>query len=295
VPPDWSYFPTTASTSQFDAPEPEPGPAVPPVPLPPTLGRSVPVRGIAVALVLGLAVAGVVLDRQRPAVATAAVYPLSTSVASGADGWTASFVDDAGRPARWDPCRPVHYVVSWGAAPASARPDLAAALTRLEAASGLQFVDDGATTEPPRRSRPAFDRRRWGSAWAPLLIAWAGAAETDIPLSGGRDGVTVAVAVPSATGGGSIVTGQVVINTDLPLPSGFGPGQTEGEVVLHELGHAVGLGHVEDPAQIMYPMTSPGIAEYGAGDQAGLAALGAAAGCHRAPTPRPLQIADPIR
>lgn len=46
------------------------------------------------------------------------------------------------------------------------------------------------------------------------------------------------------------------------------------EVMLHELGHLVGLAHVKDATQVMYPNTRP-LAHYSAGDKAGLAILGA--------------------
>jgi hypothetical protein len=45
----------------------------------------------------------------------------------------------------------------------------------------------------------------------------------------------------------------------------------------------VGLNHVLDPTQVMYPQTTNGESTFGAGDRAGLAALGAPAGCHPAP------------
>jgi hypothetical protein len=45
-------------------------------------------------------------------------------------------------------------------------------------------------------------------------------------------------------------------------------------VVLHELGHLVGLDHVTAANQLMYPQSQPGVVDFGAGDLTGLAALG---------------------
>ena len=160
--------------------------------------------------------------------------------ASAQAGWGPSYVDSLGRPARWNPCAPIHYVVQTRWAPATGRADIAAALAQLSAASGLAFIDDGDTDEVPLRSRAAFQPDRYGERWAPLLIGWVPQNETDLGLGSGVQGVTVAVAL-SGKEGGSIVTGQVALDADHRLPGGFGPGATEGEVLLHELAHAVGL------------------------------------------------------
>jgi hypothetical protein len=210
-----------------------------------------------------------------------------TTAAVAAAGWSPSYVDKNGRPARWDPCLPIHYVVQTQWMPTGGRDDLAAALARLSKASGLAFVDDGDTDELPSTTRAAYQPARYGKRWAPLLDGWVPADRTDLGLGHGVAGVTIAVAIPGPKGG-SIVTGQVALDADHRLPAGFGPGATEGEVFLHELAHAVGLGHVLDPTQVMYPQTTNSESQYGAGDRAGLAALGRPAGCHPAPAPRQL-------
>lgn len=210
-----------------------------------------------------------------------------TTAAIASAGWSPSYVDREGRPARWDPCAAIHYVVQTQGMPTGGRADLAAALARISKASGLQFTDDGDTDELPGRGRAAYQPARYGKRWAPLLVAWVPPARSDLGLGDRVAGVTVAVAIPGPKGG-SIVTGQVALNAEHRLPPGFGPGATEGEVLLHELAHAVGLGHVLDPTQVMYPQTTNSESQYGAGDRAGLAALGRPAGCHPAPAPRKL-------
>ena len=45
-------------------------------------------------------------------------------------------------------------------------------------------------------------------------------------------------------------------------------------VIQHELGHLVGLDHVDDPTQIMNPTDNPDVTDFAAGDLHGLAELG---------------------
>jgi hypothetical protein len=213
-----------------------------------------------------------------------------SEAAPASTGWQAGYVDEHGRPGRWDPCTPVRYVVQTGWIPHEGRRDLHEALRRLTEASGLRFVDEGDTDEMPSRQRRAYQPERYGERWAPLLVAWVPAPATDLGLGQGVQGLSVAVAV-AGTAGPSLVSAQVVLDAERRLASGFGPGTTDGEVLLHELAHAVGLGHVLDPTQVMYPQTTHSESEFGAGDRAGLAAVGAAAGCHPAPSPRPLRLA----
>lgn len=241
-------------------------------------------------VVLGFVAAAAVsaTSKVQAVVALGDVIPVEEP-APAAAGWSAGYVDQDGNPGRWDPCQPIPFVVQAGWIPDAGRADLAEALRRLTEASGLRFVDEGDTDELPSRDRPAYQPERYGQRWAPLLVGWVPAELTDVGLGGGVQGVSAAVAVPG-TGGPSLVSGQVVLDASNRLASGFGAGTTDGEVLLHELAHAVGLGHVLDPTQVMYPQTTSSESVFGAGDRAGLAAVGASAGCHPAPAARPLRL-----
>ncbi|MCW2749121.1 MAG: hypothetical protein JWR83_231 [Aeromicrobium sp.] len=77
--------------------------------------------------------------------------------------------------------------------------------------------------------------------------------------------------------GHTIVAGRVQLvaapTNGLPAP-GLGPGEF-GTVLAHELGHVIGLDHVNDPTEIMNPSLQPNKdAEYASGDLAGLQRLG---------------------
>ena len=188
-------------------------------------------------------------------------------------------------PVRFNPCEPIHYVLNAALAPPGAVDDLQEAIRRLEAASGLTFVNDGASNERAEISRPRSQPERYGPRWAPVLIAWDHGERFRMDVTNPAGGQSAPVNTVS-------VTGLLIVNVDAladgrPLANGFGEGTTWGRVFMHELGHIVGLGHVARSDQLMFAElgVQRGPAEYHAGDLAGLRLIGREAGC--LPTPAP--------
>lgn len=184
--------------------------------------------------------------------------------------------DGSGRPVRWDPCRPIHYVIRTDGATPAGLAAVRAAIVRVEQVTGLRFTDDGTTDEAPRADRPVMDRGRYGDRWSPVLIGWTDPEE--FPSMNGYAGL----GGPESVGGGSpgqrrYVTGVVLLNRSHLAEIehwDHGPQRVEA-VVRHEFAHLVGLDHVEDPAELMYPRPSGSPADYAAGDLRGLVALSA--------------------
>jgi hypothetical protein len=218
-----------------------------------------------------------------------AIAPLFEGTEEAAPGPGFQFLDrtDQGTPTRWNPCEPIHYVVNATLAPPGSIDDVYEAVRRMSEATGIAFVYEGPTDEEPSIYRDVYQLDRYGDRWAPVLIAWADPDDTDIPFERG-DRVAAGVAVPviPPTRLEDIyVSGWVAINADDPNPPGFGfPGQ-QGPVILHELGHLMGLGHVRTPGELMHP-EGGGVVDFGSGDREGLHRLGAEGGC--------LQVMEPI-
>jgi hypothetical protein len=89
---------------------------------------------------------------------------------------------------------------------------------------------------------------------------------------GVRGAYGVAMPVTTRLDAEQFVSGIVVINASAGLEGGFDRAPSVGTVLQHELGHAVGLGHILDPFQLMSPV--PVVTDWGRGDLAGLEELG---------------------
>ena len=177
-------------------------------------------------------------------------------------------------PVTYDPCAPIHVVVNERTAVPGADGIVRQAVESVSDATGLSFVLDGRTQRRPDDERRTTADPDGVRSWRPVLIAWSDPEETPA-LKGMVAGVGGSTAV-RRDGHEWFVTGGVTL--DGPqlrhlLRSDAGRTSVRA-VVMHELGHLVGLDHVKDRGELMYATGSEDVTDWGPGDRAGLAALG---------------------
>lgn len=188
-----------------------------------------------------------------------------------------SFLTTLSPVPHWNPCAPVRFLVNDAAKPGAAD-DAREAAWRLGQAAGLAFEYQGTTSFVPTSSQPA-------PAGTDLVVAFVTHEQTDAwrgntSAGYGSARITTSYKADGATGN-RIINGYALIDSVPNFPAGFygGSGTRRGELLMHEIGHASGLGHVSDSTQIMNPVVTPHNGQWGAGDLNGLSQLGANRGC----------------
>ena len=189
---------------------------------------------------------------------------------------------------RWNPCQTaITWKVNLASVPTASRAtvlsETKSAVARISTATRIRFSYKGTTTEVPQPGSASKQS-------AEIIIAWTTPSKTRYSLAGataGQGGFSYAWASRWANGRTTYTyaaqRGFVVLDTPQAfgqLRGGFGSGLRRTNLLMHELGHVMGLQHVSDTREQMYPTlrtTSP--YAYATGDLAGLAKLGRGAGC----------------
>lgn len=178
--------------------------------------------------------------------------------------------------ARWDPCQDIDYRINPQRMWPGGASDVRDALKAVSQASGLKFTYRGRSSFIPYRNHGLLGSFPGN---ADLVIAWS--TPTQVPgLGGSTVGIGGSMIGSMSTSQAERYDGGVVLDGVQRL------GRTQAQthryrmlLLLHELGHAIGLDHVNDRHQVMYPQILNIPARYAAGDLRGLAKLGAGGGC----------------
>lgn len=208
-----------------------------------------------------------------------------------------------GHRIQFNPCRPVRWKLNTQYAPPGVKAEVKQALQQLSSATGIRFPYAGKTHAIPGSSRS------WPGN-TNMVVAWADPSQTKWDLHGnviGRGGQLRTAFARGAKGKHAlqITRSGLVLDNTFPAPAGFVGPNARGAIIIHELGHVVGLGHTSDIAQMMYPSAENvynGV--YQAGDLTGLRHVGLMTGCLKklrgrgrelpgyVPPPEPVALAD---
>jgi|694.fasta_scaffold02028_28 hypothetical protein len=163
-----------------------------------------------------------------------------------------------GLPARWDPCSSLTWRIDWSNTPKgfpkkSFKRNAINAMRQIRKATGLQIRMSDSTAVPS------------------ILVQFA--RTKDMP---GEDVLGYA-AVSVSRDNSKILHADIVLDATAPQRPDVSWVSWK-NVLLHEMGHAVGLNHAEDESQVMFEFSN-GTEKFLSGDLTALSIVGAANGC----------------
>lgn len=144
----------------------------------------------------------------------------------------------------WDRCVPITWYLRRGEGPPNAYDLAREAIATVSAASGLVF-EYGGETSSPELPEAANIRE------PVLTVAWATSAEKPT-----LEGEVAGVGSAQWQEGGTVprfISGLAVVDSGSDLPADARTTNSQGAILLHELGHALGLDHRDEAGSIMRP------------------------------------------
>jgi hypothetical protein len=173
-----------------------------------------------------------------------------------------------GRPVTYAPCQPIRLVVNDALEPAGATGLVAEAAREVSDASGLAVYVVGSTDEVAAGGR-YIEGSVYGDGWAPVLVVWT-SPEQDPGLVGDPMGTGGSYVEHDAGGRPWYVTGRIALDAPVfeRVLTGEGGRDRARAVIMHELGHVLGLGHVDDELELMAAEGAV-MTEFGPGDLEG--------------------------
>ncbi|MDE3030748.1 MAG: matrixin family metalloprotease [Acidobacteriota bacterium] len=161
---------------------------------------------------------------------------------------------------KWPACSTIYYSVELGSAPRNAAAVIARDTALAHRITGLAFhrIETGAP--------PSFVSYDTSGHVAPVIFAWVGADQ----LFGQKNVNAVTVPIVNALRT-HYTSGIVLFNDDMNAAFQTDP-KFANNLVLHELGHVLGLADVDNASAVMNYYLQPGtaIGSYASGDVTGL-------------------------
>jgi hypothetical protein len=180
--------------------------------------------------------------------------------------------------ARWDPCPKITYRINPRGGYPGAAADIRRTFRSVGRVTGFRFDYLGATTRPVDRDR--YDAHPPGTD---VVVDWQSPRQ-ESALSRGVAG----------WGGHWVQDGRRFNGFMLLDQSERLPRRTWRQLMAHEAGHILGLGHADTRRQLMYGVSSHLNPRWGNGDLAALRRVGASRGCIEQPAARQAPGTRPI-